>query len=82
MAQIVLDQVDKVYAGGVQAVAELSLDIADGEGKTLWTARASARSRISAGSPVELSVDTGNLHFFDPGTGLTIGSKGSVNPAS
>ena len=31
MAQIVLDQVDKVYAGGVQAVAELSLDIADGE---------------------------------------------------
>ena len=31
MAQIVLDQVDKVYAGGVKAVAELSLDIADGE---------------------------------------------------
>jgi len=52
------------------------------EGKTLWTARASARSRISAGSQAELSVDTGNLHFFDPGTGLTIGSKGSVNPAS
>jgi multiple sugar transport system ATP-binding protein len=52
------------------------------EGKTLWTARASARSRISAGSQVELSVDTGNLHFFDPGTGLTIGSKGNVNPAS
>jgi multiple sugar transport system ATP-binding protein len=52
------------------------------EGKTLWTARASARSRISAGSQVELSVDTGNLHFFDPETGLTIGSKGSMNPAS
>jgi multiple sugar transport system ATP-binding protein len=51
-------------------------------GKTLWTARASARSRISAGSQVELSVDTGNLHFFDPETGLTIGSKGSVDPAS
>ena len=31
MAQIVLDQVDKVYAGGVKAVTELSLDIADGE---------------------------------------------------
>ena len=52
------------------------------EGKTLWTARASARSRISAGSGVELSVDTSNLHFFDPESGLTIGSKSSANPAS
>jgi multiple sugar transport system ATP-binding protein len=52
------------------------------EGKTLWTARASARSRISAGSDVELSVDTSNLHFFDPESGLTIGSKGSADPAS
>jgi multiple sugar transport system ATP-binding protein len=52
------------------------------EGKTLWTARASARSRISAGSRVELSVDTSNLHFFDPESGLTIGSKVSENPAS
>jgi multiple sugar transport system ATP-binding protein len=31
MAQIVLDQVEKSYAGGVKAVDELSLDIADGE---------------------------------------------------
>ena len=31
MAQIVLNQVDKVYAGGVKAVSELNLDIADGE---------------------------------------------------
>jgi multiple sugar transport system ATP-binding protein len=31
MAGIVLDQVDKVYSGGVQAVNQLSLDIADGE---------------------------------------------------
>jgi multiple sugar transport system ATP-binding protein len=52
------------------------------EGKTLWTARVSARSRIAAGSKVELSVDTSNLHFFDPESGLTIGSKDSANPAS
>jgi multiple sugar transport system ATP-binding protein len=52
-----------------------------GEGKTLWTARASARSRISAGSRVELGVDTSNLHFFDPESGLTIGSKDSATPA-
>src|SRR6201982_1779272 len=31
MAQIVLDQVDKVFPGGVRAVDDLSLDIADGE---------------------------------------------------
>jgi multiple sugar transport system ATP-binding protein len=31
MAQIVLDQVDKVYPGGVKAVDGLNLDIADGE---------------------------------------------------
>ena len=31
MAQIVLDQVDKVYPGGVKGVDGLSLDIADGE---------------------------------------------------
>jgi ABC-type sugar transport system ATPase subunit len=52
------------------------------EGKTLWTARASARSRISAGSGVELSVDTSNLHFFDPESGLTISSKDSADAAA
>jgi len=31
MAQIVLDHVDKLYAGGVRAVAGLNLDIKDGE---------------------------------------------------
>src|SRR6201995_2969978 len=31
MAQIILDRVEKAYAGGVRAVDDLSLDIADGE---------------------------------------------------
>ena len=31
MAQIILDQVEKAYAGGVKAIDDLSLDIADGE---------------------------------------------------
>ena len=31
MAQIILDQVEKAYPGGVKAVDELSLNIADGE---------------------------------------------------
>jgi multiple sugar transport system ATP-binding protein len=42
-------------------------------GKSLWTARVSARSQVKPGQPVELGVDTRNLHFFDPATGLSIG---------
>jgi multiple sugar transport system ATP-binding protein len=42
-------------------------------GKSLWTARVSARSRVRPGQPIELGVDTNNLHFFDPSSGLSIG---------
>src|SRR3984885_11723790 len=34
-------------------------------GKSLWTARVSARSQVRPGQPVELGVDTRHLHFFD-----------------
>jgi ABC-type sugar transport system ATPase subunit len=42
-------------------------------GKSLWTARVSARSVVRPGQSIELSVDTGRLQFFDPSTGLSIG---------
>jgi len=42
-------------------------------GKTLWTARVSARSRVRPGAPIQLNVDTHNLQFFDPDSGLAIG---------
>jgi len=42
-------------------------------GKSLWTARVSARSRVRPGQALELAVDTSRLHFFDPDSGLTIG---------
>jgi multiple sugar transport system ATP-binding protein len=42
-------------------------------GKSLWTARVSARSRVRPGQSIELGVDTQRLHFFDPNTGLSIG---------
>ena len=42
-------------------------------GKSVWTARVAARSPARPGSPVELAVDTSNLHFFDPVSGLSIG---------
>ena len=31
MAQIIMDHVEKAYAGGIKAINDLSLDIADGE---------------------------------------------------
>jgi len=42
-------------------------------GKSLWTARVAARSRMASGQPIELAVNTSNLQFFDPGSGLSIG---------
>ncbi len=69
---------DTAALGAIDNEDEAGIPLA--QGKTLWTARASARSRISAGSQVELSVDTSNLHFFDPESGLTIGSKASTGP--
>jgi multiple sugar transport system ATP-binding protein len=43
------------------------------DNKTLWTARVAARSAIKPGSDTTLAVDTSNLQFFDPATGLSIG---------
>ncbi len=42
-------------------------------GKSLWTARVSARSQVRPGQPIELGVDTSRLQFFDPASGLSIG---------
>jgi multiple sugar transport system ATP-binding protein len=51
-------------------------------GKTLWTARVSARSRVRPGQPITLSVDTHNLQFFDPDSGLSIGHPGATAQAA
>jgi multiple sugar transport system ATP-binding protein len=42
-------------------------------GKSVWTARVNARSPARPGASLELAVDTSNMHFFDPRSGLTIG---------
>ncbi|HUN32492.1 MAG TPA: sn-glycerol-3-phosphate ABC transporter ATP-binding protein UgpC [Trebonia sp.] len=42
-------------------------------GKSLWTARVSARSGVRPGQSLELGIDTSRLHFFDPESGLAIG---------
>ncbi|HEX4813477.1 MAG TPA: sn-glycerol-3-phosphate ABC transporter ATP-binding protein UgpC [Nonomuraea sp.] len=41
--------------------------------KSLWTARVNARSHVRPGQSVDLVVDTHNMHFFDPTSGLAIG---------
>jgi multiple sugar transport system ATP-binding protein len=51
-------------------------------GKTLWTARVSARSRVRPGQPITLSVDTHNLQFFDPDSGLSIGHPAATAAAA
>jgi multiple sugar transport system ATP-binding protein len=48
-------------------------------GKSLWTARVAARSKVRPGQPAELAVDTSNLHFFDPESGLAIGRVSNGN---
>jgi multiple sugar transport system ATP-binding protein len=51
-------------------------------GKSLWTARVAARSRVRSGQPIELAVNTANLQFFDPTTGLSIGHPAASNGAA
>jgi multiple sugar transport system ATP-binding protein len=41
-------------------------------GKSLWTARVAARSRITPGDLIELALDASNLQFFDADSGLSI----------
>jgi multiple sugar transport system ATP-binding protein len=48
-------------------------------GKSLWTARVAARSKVRPGQPIELAVNTSNLQFFDPASGLSIGHPDAVN---
>jgi multiple sugar transport system ATP-binding protein len=67
-----------VEHASIAQAAEASEDEAEASaalagGKSLWTARVSKESRVRHGGPLELSVDTRYLHFFDPSSGLSIG---------
>jgi multiple sugar transport system ATP-binding protein len=46
--------------------------------KAIWTARAAARSMISAGQQCELAIDTSGMQFFDPESGLSIGHEALI----
>jgi multiple sugar transport system ATP-binding protein len=51
-------------------------------GKSLWTARVAARSRVRPGEQIELAVHTANLQFFDPVSGLSIGHPAAAGAAA
>jgi ABC-type sugar transport system ATPase subunit len=51
-------------------------------GKSLWTARVSARSQVHPNSPIELAVDTNQLQFFDGDSGLCIGHPEATEAAA
>ncbi|MBV9796236.1 MAG: sn-glycerol-3-phosphate ABC transporter ATP-binding protein UgpC [Actinobacteria bacterium] len=51
-------------------------------GKSLWTARVSARSKVRPNSPAELAVDTNQLQFFDADSGLSIGHPEATQAAA
>jgi multiple sugar transport system ATP-binding protein len=57
---------------GSSADADEAVGVLAG-GKSLWTGRVAARSKIRSGQPAGLAVDATNLQFFDPDTGLSIG---------
>ncbi len=63
------------HASLSQAITDDNDDsaIALAEGKSQWTARVAGRSRVKARDRLDLAVDTTNLHFFDPDSGLAIG---------
>jgi len=64
----------------MELAEEAGLDVLDGpqggaaERRAVWVARVSPRSGAREGEPLRLTVDTGQLHFFDPETGAAIGA--------
>ena len=51
-------------------------------GKSLWTARVSARSAVRPNTNLELAVDTNQLQFFDADSGLSIGHPEATSAAA
>jgi multiple sugar transport system ATP-binding protein len=44
-----------------------------GAGESLWTARVNPKTQARPGRTIDLAVDAGSIHFFDPDTGQAIG---------
>jgi multiple sugar transport system ATP-binding protein len=44
-----------------------------GAGESLWTARVNPKTDARPGRSIDLAVDAGSIHYFDPDTGQAIG---------
>jgi multiple sugar transport system ATP-binding protein len=69
--------VDGARAADTEETKEIAHDVGAGTSglqasDALFVGRFGARARVVEGEPVEVSVDTSALHFFDPETGLGI----------
>jgi multiple sugar transport system ATP-binding protein len=56
----------------VRELAEDAGSSAPAESNATLVGRLSPRSRVREGQPIELAVETSELHFFNPRTGLGI----------
>ncbi|MBO0769787.1 MAG: sn-glycerol-3-phosphate ABC transporter ATP-binding protein UgpC [Solirubrobacterales bacterium] len=76
--------VEQAASAQAAAVDESAQDVAIPltGGKSQWTARVNARSGVRPQQQIELGVDTTNLQFFDPATGLSIGHKNAPATAA
>jgi multiple sugar transport system ATP-binding protein len=71
-APIVLTEDTKELAVDAGAEALESLEAQAEEARSEFTASLNPRTEARMGEPLELAVDTGRLHFFDPESGLGI----------
>jgi multiple sugar transport system ATP-binding protein len=77
-APAVLTEDVRELAGDVGQEALQAVEQSIEAGSSTFLARLNPRSRAAEGEPIELAVDVGRFHFFDPETGLGIyGADGS-----
>ena len=58
-----------------ELAADAGREAAERDSEATLVARLGARSSVAANATAELAVDTRELHFFDPDTGLAIGEE-------
>ena len=76
-APIVLTEDVKELAHDVGAEALEAVEQEAQLGESTFVARLNPRTKAREGEPIELTVDVGRLHFFDPDTGLGIYEDGA-----
>ena len=71
-APIVVTEDVKELANDVGQEALDAVEQEAAQGESTFVARLNPRTKATQGEPIELVIDVGRLHFFDPDTGLGI----------